>query len=132
MSQQLFFTNEATGLTSLTTVHPPTAMHLIEVGAHQRRDPRWRRQNPPVWGSPDERAPPPPPMPPPHQPPPLPPPPPPPLPPMPEYVHEWLTSVHVSFRRRAPPFSPGRGLTICKTRFQKRLKKIRCIDLTRD
>ena len=50
MSQQLFFTNEATGLTSLTTVHPPTAMHLIEVGAHQRRDPRWRRQNPPVWG----------------------------------------------------------------------------------
>ena len=46
MSQQLFFTNEATGLTSLTTVHPPTAMHLIEVGAHQRRDPRWGRQ---IW-----------------------------------------------------------------------------------
>ena len=86
-------------------------MHLIEVGAHQSRDPRWGRQNPPVWVSP-----------------PPPPPPPPPLPPPPEYVHEWTTSVHVSFRRRAP----GAPLTICKNRFRRRLKKIRCIDLTRD
>lgn len=107
MSQQLYFTNESTGLTA---VQPLTAMHLIEVGAHVRRDPRWRRQIPP----------------------PPPPPPPPPLPPPPpEYVHEWTTSIHVSFRRRAPG-APGRALTICKNRFRSRLKKIRCIDLTRD
>ena len=44
------------------------------------------------------------------------------------YVHEWTTSMHVSFRRRAP----GLPLTICKNRFRSRMKKIKCIDLTRD
>ena len=41
------------------------------------------------------------------------------------------SSIHVSFRRRAPG-APGRPLPICKNRFRSRLKKIRCIDLTRD
>ena len=103
MSQQLYFTNDTTGLTA---VQPPTAMHLIEVGAHQSRDPRWGRQNPPVWVSP----------------PPPPPPPPPPLPPPPEYVHEWTTSVHVSFRRRAPGAPGSTGSTgACAYDLQKPL-----------
>ena len=37
MSQQLYFTNESTGLTA---VQPLTARHLIEVGAHVRVDRR--------------------------------------------------------------------------------------------
>ena len=102
MSQQLYFTTDTT---SLTAVQPPTAMRLIEVDAHVRRDPRWRPQIPPVWVSP-----------------------PPPPPPPPGYVHEWTHSMHVSFHRRAP----GRPLTVCKNRFRSRMKKIKCIDLTRD
>jgi len=112
------------------------AKHLIEVGAHVRRDPRFRPVGWRRWASPPRSRrrllpplPPPPPAPP-------PPPPPPRRPPPPldhgflqgEYVHEWTTSMHVSFRRRAP----GLPLTIFKNRFRARMKKIKCIDLTRD
>ena len=132
MSQQLYFTNDTA---NLTAVQPLTAMHLIEVGAHVRRDPRFRPVGWRRWASPPRsrrRLLPLPPTPPPAPPPP----PPPPRPPPPldhrflqgEYVHEWTTSMHVSFRRRAP----GLPLTICKNRFRARMKKIKCIDLTRD